>query len=98
MVVQSGSAIYQGDLIRSVRRTLRPFFPVVRTYVAAVVEYPGTLWSFTVGSLGPDPVAVSRETIAGRTEGFGLRYYTPIVHEAAFAPPPFLRDATDSDT
>ena len=98
LVVQSGSAIYQGDLIRSVRRTLRPFFSVVRTYVAAVVEYPGTLWSFTIGSLGPDPVAVSRETIAARTEGFGLRYYTPIVHEAAFAPPPFLRDATDSHT
>lgn len=98
LVVQSGSAVYQRDLIRSVRRTLRPFFPVVRTYIAAVIEYPGTLWSFTVGSLGPDPVAVSRESIARRTAGFGLRYYTPIGHEAAFAPPPFLRDATDSDT
>jgi spermidine synthase len=98
LVVQSGSAIYQGDLIRSVRRTLRPFFPVVRTYVAAVVEYPGTLWSFTVGSLGPDPLAVSAETIAKRTEGFRLRYYTPVVHRAAFEPPPFLREATESDT
>lgn len=98
LVVQSGSAIYQGDLIRSVRRTLRSFFPVVRTYVAAVVEYPGTLWSFTVGSLGPDPLAVPPETIAKRTEGFGLRYYTPVVHRAAFEPPPFLREATESDT
>src|SRR5579862_2802163 len=98
LVVQSGSAIYQGDLIRSVRRTLRPFFPVVRTYVAAVVEYPGTLWSFTVGSLGPDPLAVSAETIAKRTEGFRLRYYTPVVHRAAFDAPPFLREATESDT
>ncbi|HLY24095.1 MAG TPA: polyamine aminopropyltransferase [bacterium] len=98
LVVQSGSAIYQGDLIRSVRRTLRPFFPVVRTYVAAVVEYPGTLWSFTVGSLGPDPLAVTAETIAKRTEGFRLRYYTPVVHRAAFDAPPFLREATESDT
>jgi spermidine synthase len=98
LVVQSGSAIYQGDLIRSVRRTLRPFFPVVRTYVAAVVEYPGTLWSFTVGSLGPDPLAVTAETIAKRTEGFKLRYYTPVVHRAAFDAPPFLREATESDT
>lgn len=98
LVVQSGSAIYQRDLIQSVRRTLRPFFPVVRTYVAAVVEYPGTLWSFTVGSLGPDPLAVSPETIATRTEGFGLRYYTAVGHQAAFAPPPFLRDATESET
>ena len=98
LVVQSGSAIYQGELIRSVRRTLRPFFPVVRTYVAAVVEYPGTLWSFTIGSLGPDPLAVSAETIAKRTEGFRLRYYTPLVHRAAFEPPPFLREATELDT
>lgn len=96
LTVQSGSAVYQRDLIRSVRRTLRPFFPVVRTYIAAVVEYPATLWSFTMGSLGPDPLAVTPESIARRTEGFDLRYYTPAGHQAAFAPPPFLRDATDS--
>lgn len=97
LVVQSGSAIYQRDLIRSVRRTLRPVFPIVRTYVAAVVEYPGVLWSFTIGSLGPDPAAVLPETIAARTEGFGLRYYTPLGHQAAFAPPPFLRDVTHAE-
>lgn len=96
LTVQSGSAVYQRDLIRSVRRTLRPFFPIVRTYIAAVVEYPATLWSFTMGSLGPDPLAVAPESIARRTEGFDLRYYTPAGHHAAFAPPPFLRDATDS--
>jgi spermidine synthase len=96
VTVQSGSAIYQRDLIRSVRRTLRPFFPIVRTYVAAVVEYPGTLWSFTLGSLGPDPLALAQDAIARRTEGFGLRYYTPDGHHAAFSPPPFLRDATES--
>jgi spermidine synthase len=96
LTVQSGSAIYQRDLIRSVRRTLRPFFPIVRTYVAAVVEYPATLWSFTLASLEPDPLGVAPETIARRTEGFALRYYTPAGHQAAFAPPPFLRDATDS--
>jgi spermidine synthase len=97
LVVQSGSAVYQRDLIRSVRRTLRPFFAVVRTYVATVVEYPGTLWSFTLGSLGPDPLAVPAEAIASRTTGFGLRYYTPLSHQAAFAPPPFLREATEAD-
>jgi spermidine synthase len=96
MTVQSGSAVYQRDLIRSVRRTLRPFFPIVRTYVAAVVEYPATLWSFTMASLGPDPLAVAPESIARRTDDFGLRYYTPAGHHAAFVPPPFLRETTDS--
>lgn len=98
LVVQSGSAIYQRDLIHAVRRTLRPIFPVVRTYVASVIEYPGVLWSFTLASLGPDPLRTAPEAIAGRIEGFGLRYYTPLVHQAAFAPPPFLRDAIESDT
>jgi len=98
VVVQSGSAIYQSDLIKSVRRTLRPFFPIVRTYIAAVIEYPGVLWSFTLASLGPDPLLAAADTIASRVEGFKLRYYTPLVHQAAFAPPPFLQNRIEGDT
>ena len=97
LVVQSGSAVYQRDLIRAVRRTLRPIFPVVRTYVAAVIEYPGVLWSFTLASLGPDPLRAAPDAIAGRIDGLGLRYYTPLVHQAAFTPPPFLRDAIEAE-
>jgi spermidine synthase len=98
LVAQSGSAVYQTDLIRSVRRNLRPLFPVVRTYVADVVAYPGVIWSFTVGSLGPDPLALAAEKIARRTRGFGLRYYTPEAHRAAFEPPPYLRARIEADS
>ncbi len=97
LVVQSGSAVYQADLIRSVRRDFRPLFPVVRTYVADVVAYPGVVWSFTIGSRGPDPLTLEPEEIARRTRGFGLQYYTPAAHRAAFDPPPYLRARIEAD-
>src|SRR5205807_1782433 len=77
LAVQSGSAVYQQELIRSVRQNLRPSFPVVRTAVAAVMAYPGVLWSFTIGAKTRDPGDLGPEEIAGRLEGFRLRYCTP---------------------
>ncbi len=97
LVVQSGSAVYQRDLIGSVRRHLRAAFPAVRTYVADVLAYPGVIWSFTVGSLGPDPLEVAPEEIARRINGFGLQYYTPAGHRAAFDLPPYLRAQVEAD-
>ncbi len=92
LAVQSGSAVYQHDVIAAVRRHLRAHFPIVRTYLAAVPTYPAVLWSFTVGSLGPDPAEAHPDEIARRTRDFGLRYYTPARHRAAFDLPPFVRD------
>ncbi len=97
LAVQSGSAVYQRDLISSVRRHLRPLFPVVRTYLADVIAYPGVVWSFTVASLGPDPLRVAPEEIARRTRGFGLRYYTPAGHHAAFDLPPYIREQVEAE-
>jgi spermidine synthase len=97
LVVQSGSAVYQQDLIGMVRRHLRPIFRVVRTYVAHVVAYPGVVWSFTIGSLGRDPLDASPEEISRRTHGFALRYYTPRGHHAAFDLPPYLRTQVEAD-
>jgi spermidine synthase len=90
LVVQSGSAVYQRDLIAAVQRHLRPVFPVVRTYTATVLTYPGVVWSFTMGSLGRDPLDVPVDEIARRTSEFGLQYYTPRGHRAALDLPPYL--------
>ncbi|HLJ62005.1 MAG TPA: polyamine aminopropyltransferase [bacterium] len=91
VAVQSGSAVYQQDLIAMVHRNLAPSFPIVRTYVATVLAYPGVVWSLTLGSLGRDPLALGVDEINRRTQGFGLRYYTPRGHHAAFDLPPYLR-------
>ncbi len=96
MAVQSGSAVYQQDLIRTVRRHLRPAFPLVRTYLASVAAYPGGLWSFTMGSLGRDPLLVGPDAIAPRIGEFRLRYYTPSGHHAAFDLPPHIRGEVEA--
>jgi len=96
LVVQSGSAVYQQDLIAAVQRHLREVFPIVRTFAATVLAYPGVVWSFTMGSRGRDPLDVPADEIARRTEGFGLRYYTPRGHHAAFDLPPYLRAGIDA--
>ncbi len=97
LAVQSGSAVYQRDLVTMVRRHLRAAFPVVRTYLAPVLAYPGVVWSFTIASLGPDPRAVAPEEIARRSGAWGLRYYTPAAHRAAFDLPPYLRSALEPE-
>lgn len=97
VVVQSGSAVYQQELIRMVRRHLRPSFPVIRTFVATVMAYPGVLWSFTMGSLAPDPVRAQDADIARRIAGLELKYYTASRHFAAFDLPPYLRAAVETE-
>ncbi len=97
LVVQSGSAVFQHDLIKAVRRHVRALFPIVRTYIAPVMAYPGVLWSFTVGARTRDPVRVPPEEIARRIEGFGLRSYTPTGHRAAFDLPPYIREAVEAE-
>lgn len=96
LAVQSGSPLYQADLIVQVRRYLRGHFPVVRTYLCYVPSYPGALWTFTLGSKRSDPLGLSPEAVDRRVAGFGLRYYTGQQHHAALNPPPFLSSVLDA--
>jgi len=91
LAVQSGSPLYQAELLAQVRHHLRAHFPVVRTYLTCVPSYPGVLWTFTLASKRFDPLALSPEAVDRRVAGFGLRYYTGLQHHAALNPPPFLK-------
>jgi len=92
MVAQSSSPLFMRDELRQQAAHLREVFPIVRTYVGCVPTYPGTLWSYTIGSKRHDPLAVTRDAIKQRLadNGIGTRYYDPDVHHAAFALPPFV--------
>jgi spermidine synthase len=96
LAVQSGSPLYQQDVIAMVRRHMAPYFTWVRTYLGTVPTYPGGLWSFTIGTPARDPAAVGGDEIARRLQGLATRYYTPTRHSALFDLPPFLRDTLDS--
>jgi spermidine synthase len=96
VAVQSGSPVYQPELIRAVRQQLRSCFPLVRTYLASVTTYPGVLWSFTIGALTRDPRLVSPEEIGHRIGHLRLQYYTPGGHRAAFDLPPYLQTQVEA--
>jgi spermidine synthase len=90
LAVQSGSPLYQQDVIAMVHRNMAPHFRWVRLYMGTVPTYPGVLWTFTIGSQSRDPVALDPMEIARRMEGIPTKYYTPRAHESLFRLPPFL--------
>ncbi|MBX5465667.1 MAG: polyamine aminopropyltransferase [Clostridia bacterium] len=87
---QTESPYFNRELLSGVQRDLREAFGRSYLYLSAVPTYPGGLWSFSMGSKGPDPTGA--ELHFERVEGMPLRFYSPEVHRAAFALPPFVRE------
>ena len=94
LAVQSGSPIYQQDVIALVRTNMTPHFRFVRTYLGTVPTYPGVLWTFTVGSQMRDPAALDESELSRRMAGIATRYYTVPAHRHLFTLPPFLSEVT----
>jgi len=94
MVTQSSSPLLLTDELLRVYANLKAVFPLVRVCLAPVPSYPGVLWSFTLASGGNDPLALDEATVRQRLEARGIspRYYSPQMHLASFALPPFLAD------
>ncbi len=94
LAVQSGSPIYQQDVIAMVARAMRPHFRWVRPYLGTVPTYPGVLWSFTIGSQGRDPASLDEAELSQRMGSITTRYYIPASHRHLFSFPPFLAGPT----
>ncbi len=88
MVAQTESPVVNKDLLRKIHANLDGLFPLVRLYLGIVPTYPAGLWSYTLGSKGPDPVAVPPEKFVA----LETKFYTPEVHRAAFVLPPFVQE------
>lgn len=88
-VCQSESPNWEMELIVRINRDLKDIFGLTRTYLAHIQTYPGTMWSFTIGSKKYDPKRVDPARIPDIE---GLRYYTPELHTACFALPRFVLD------
>ena len=95
MVAQSGPtgpAFYQ-QCFADVAKTIGAVFPSVSVYETFVPSF-GSTWGFVVGSLGPDPAALSVEEVDRRTGqrvGHELRHYDGITHRGMFSVPKYLR-------
>lgn len=90
-VAQTESPFLYPDLIRETYRKIGSIFPITRLYLATIPTYPGSLWSFTMGSKAHDPLGANRLPIAIPIE---TKYYSPAIHEAAFVLPPFVERLT----
>ena len=92
LAAQNGVPFFQADeLVRAWRR-LTPFFADVAFYLTAVPTYVGGLMTLAFAT-DDDSLCHLPETVIGERfaqVGFETHYYTPAVHVAAFALPPFI--------
>lgn len=94
-VAQTESPFFNRDLITGIQEVLRQVFPVPRLYWGVVPTYPGGMWTFSMGSRGPDPLELDAGTVEERFAKrihHPTRYVIPAVYRAAFALPPFVRE------
>ncbi|MGI6435178.1 MAG: polyamine aminopropyltransferase [Syntrophomonadaceae bacterium] len=85
LVVQSESPFFNAEVIKMAYHGIQQAFPITALYLASIPTYPSGLWSFTIGSKRYDP----RRPITEYQEG--LKYYNPLVHQASFQLPGFVR-------
>lgn len=88
MVAQTESPVVNKEMIKKIWGNLKGVFPVTRMYLGIVPTYPTGLWSYTLGSKGPDPLAVQAEKFVP----LETQYYTPDLHRSAFILPPFVQE------
>lgn len=90
-VAQTESPFLHPELIRETYQKIASIFPVTRLYLATIPTYPGSLWSFTIGSKVHDPLGDTRLLLSMPLE---TKYYSPAIHQAAFTLPPFVERLT----
>ena len=92
LVEQSESPLIHGQLIRSMRKSMKSAgFQSTRTLCFPQPCYPTGWWSCTMARKGVD-LSTFRER-GSATKGFSTRYYNADTHRAALAMPEFLREA-----
>ena len=73
--------------------------PAVFVYDTFVPSF-GSAWGFVIGSLGPDPAALTAEEVDRRVTQrvtAGLRHYDGTTHRGMFSVPKYLRAALDAE-
>jgi spermidine synthase len=86
LVAQTESPMLEPDILQRAMTGIAGAFPRVYLYLAAIPTYPTGFWSFTLGSKGPRP-----DVLRDGLDHLSTRYWTPEVHRAAFALPPYVR-------
>ncbi len=94
-VQQTESPWVEPDVVRRIYAALRGVFRKVACYLVSVPTYPSGTWSFAFASASADPIPPAFDPTRWEAlRAGGLRYYTPDIHRAAFALPPFAAELT----
>jgi spermidine synthase len=92
VVAQTESPFVNRDIMADSREKLAKVFPQTYVYLGAIPTYPSGLWSFTIGSKGPDPHKVDMDCVAQSIATWPLRYYSAQMHTQALTLPKFVQD------
>ncbi len=94
VATQNGVPFLQGDELTSTLAAFRRLFRDPTCYLATVPTYVGGPMAFGWGTDDESLRQVPEEELARRVSAAGIetRYYTPAVHKAAFALPPYIQD------
>jgi spermidine synthase len=92
LVTQNGVPFLQGPELTQTMTSFRRLFADAACYLATVPTYAGGPMAFGWGTDDAALRGVSVDVLAGRfaESGVETRYYTPEVHRAAFAIPPYV--------
>jgi spermidine synthase len=80
MAGQTESPIAEPNVVKSIYDRVKKVFPITRLYTSPVPSYPGGWWSYTIASIGSEPMVPLREP----GDDWGLKYYSPEIHKRAF--------------
>ena len=100
IVNQCGVPFMQPDELRQTSARRARHFAHVGAYVVAVPTYVGGLMTLGLAAKRPGMDRVEVATLAARARAAGIagtRFWTPAVHVAAFALPPYIADALIPD-
>ena len=93
MVAQTEYPFLKGNFIKQVFSSLKEVFPIVSPYLASIPTYPTGLWSFAFASKKYHYIEhADFEHIKPFEKE--LKYYSPEIHKACFALPPFIKNMT----
>jgi spermidine synthase len=94
IVNQCGVPFMQPDELRETSARRACFFPYVSAYAVAVPTYVGGLMTLGIAAKSGDPGATPTAVIRARADASGILgttgYWTPEVHAASFALPPYI--------
>lgn len=92
LVAQNGCTFGQLDEVTTTAQRLQPLFTDCTFYAAAIPTYIGGIMAFAWATNDSAPRQTSIEVLRERyaNSGIATRYYTPEVHQAAFALPQYV--------